>query len=233
VVVAYGRILTEAVLRVPPRGCVNVHASLLPRYRGAAPIQWAILRGESVTGISTMQMDPGVDTGDMLLRRDVPIGPRMTSGDLHDRLATIGAQLLLETITGLKARTIVPVPQDHSAATYAPILKKEDGLIDWSRPAREVDWHVRGMTPWPSAFTFMEGRRCVILEGTPLQESLDAPPGTLVDQNPGGWLLATGEGSYRIERIKPENCKPMDAAAYQCGHPVPRGARFTSSPGVS
>jgi methionyl-tRNA formyltransferase len=227
VVVAYGRILTEAVLRVPPQGCINVHASLLPYYRGAGPIQWSILRGETVTGVTTMRMDVGMDTGDMLLRREVPID-RMNAGQLHDVLSVTGAALLRETLEGLKAGSITPIPQDHARATYAPLIKKEDGQIAWERPAVEIDWHVRGMTPWPGAFTFLAGKRIVVLEGTPLSAPSDAAPGTVVDRSAAGLLVSTGAGLYRIERLKPENSRAMDVEAFLNGHDVARGARFTA-----
>ncbi len=232
VVVAYGRILTERVLACPRHGCVNVHASLLPRYRGASPIQWALLRGETVTGVTTMLMDPGLDTGDILLQRTVEIPPGMNAGELHDRLAPVGAELLLETVVGLKRGTITPKPQDHDQATLAPLLKKEDGAIDWTRPAREIDWHVRGMTPWPGAFTFLEGSRIVVLRGASVPGEVQAPPGTVLGADNNGLSVATGEGCYQIHRLKPENARAMDVRAYLCGHPVQPGARFSSTRGA-
>lgn len=223
VVVAYGRILTEAVLKIPAHGCVNVHASLLPRYRGAAPIQWSVLRGESVTGVTTMQMDVGLDTGDMLLKREVPIPPTMTAGELHDVLAPVGAQLLLETIEGLKAGRLTPEPQAHEAHTLAPILKKEDGRIDWTRSALALSWHVRGMSPWPGAYTFVNGRRLQVLAGEPVAEQLSEAPGTVLKANAQGLLVATADGAYRILQVKPENSKAMPAGAWLHGHPVAVG----------
>ena len=226
VVVAYGRILTEAVLKLAPHGCINVHASLLPKYRGAAPIQWSVLRGESVTGVTTMQMDVGLDTGDMLLTRQIPIMPEMTAGDLHDALAPVGAALLQETIEGLKAGNIQPEPQDHAEHTLAPILKKEDGRIDWRRPALGLSWHVRGMSPWPGAYTFLNGRRLQVLEGEPLAMQVSAPPGTVLKSDVLGLLVATGDGAYRIRQVKPENARAMAAGAWLNGHPVPVGTRL-------
>ncbi|MFM7202377.1 MAG: methionyl-tRNA formyltransferase [Myxococcota bacterium] len=227
VVVAYGRILTEAVLNVPLHGCINVHASLLPKYRGAAPIQWSVLRGEHETGVTTMKMDVGLDTGDMLLKRTLELGPELTAGALHDLLAPVGAALLLETVAQLKQGLLHPTPQDHAAATLAPMLKKEDGLIDWRRPARELDWHVRGMTPWPSAYTFLEkGARLTVLKGRPLSDTSALEPGQVVSAQADGLVVATGEGLYRIEMLKPENGKAMLAGAWLNGHPVPVGARL-------
>lgn len=235
VVVAYGRILTQAVLEIPPHGCINVHASLLPKYRGAGPIQWSILRGETVTGVTTMQMDVGLDTGDMLLTRTLPI-ERMSAGQLHDALAPAGAQLLMETLAGLKAGTISPIPQDGSQATLAPMLKKEDGLIDWTRPAQALDYHVRGMFPWPGAYTFVQGKRLGVLEGVvldPLSPENGAlaggsfAAGTVLQANAKGIVVATGDGLYRIDVIKPDNAKVMPAGAWLNGHPLAVGLTFT------
>lgn len=238
VVVAYGRILTQAVLDIPPHGCINVHASLLPKYRGAGPIQWSILRGETVTGITTMQMDAGLDTGDMLLTRTLPIG-RMSAGQLHDALAPVGAQLLIETLAGLKAGTITPIPQDDSQATLAPMLKKEDGLIDWTRSAQALDCHVRGMFPWPGAYTFVQGKRLGVLEGGVLEPGSpetgtlardSVAPGTVLRADAKGIVVGTGDGFYRIDLIKPENAKVMPAGAWLNGHPLSVGVAFSGPP---
>ncbi len=233
VVVAYGRILTEAVLECPRHGCVNVHASLLPKYRGASPIQWALLRGETVTGVTTMLMDAGLDTGDILLARELPIPPGANAGELHDLLAPIGAELLVETVARMKRGTVRPRPQDSRLATRAPLLKKEDGLIDWNRPAREIDWHVRGMTPWPGAFTFLDGTRIVVLDGAALPQPADAPPGTLLKAEASGLMVSTGEGCYQVRELKPENSRAMAPQAFLCGHRPAVGARFSSDRGVS
>ncbi len=232
VVVAYGRILTERVLACPRHGCVNVHASLLPRYRGASPIQWALLRGETVTGVTTMLMDPGLDTGDILLQRAYPIPPDATAGDLHEALAPLGAQLLMETVARMKRGEVTPRPQDHELATLAPLLKKEDGRIDWGRRAMEIDWHVRGMTPWPGAFSFLGRKRVVLLKGVPLPQRADAPPGTVVGVGDQGIDVATGEGCYRILALKPENARAMTADAFLCGYHPKVGDRFSSDRGT-
>src|SRR4029077_3936170 len=152
-VAAFGRILTPTILSLPPRGCINVHGSLLPKYRGAGPIQWAIINGETETGITTMLMDEGMDTGAMLLQEAIPITPDDTTGSLSERLAELGGRLLVETIARLKAGTLVPRPQDASRATMAPLLKKEDGVIDWALPATALANRVRGLSPWPGAYT--------------------------------------------------------------------------------
>ena len=165
VVVAYGQILPESLLKMPKYGAVNVHASLLPKYRGAAPIAWAILQGEKVTGVTTMVMDEGMDTGDILLQAEVPIGAEDTCQALQDRLAALGAGLLIETLEKMKEGNIRPVPQDHSKATYAPPLKKEDGHIDWKKDAEEIDRRVRAFNPWPGAFTRWGDRLVRIYKG--------------------------------------------------------------------
>jgi methionyl-tRNA formyltransferase len=158
VVVGYGQIIPQDVIDLAPLGIINVHASLLPKYRGAAPIQWAIARGETVTGVTTMRIDAGLDTGDILLQRETPIGPEETAIELSERLAVMGAELLLETLRGLEAGTIVPRPQDHTQASYAPLLTKQDGRIDWTRPAEEIYNRIRGFVPWPGAWTMFRGK---------------------------------------------------------------------------
>ncbi|MFN7146708.1 MAG: methionyl-tRNA formyltransferase, partial [Myxococcota bacterium] len=164
VVVAYGRILTPRLLQAPKRGCINVHASLLPRWRGAAPIQWSILAGDPVTGVTTMQMAEGLDTGDILLMEETPIGAEETAGELFTRLSELGAKLLIRTL----AESPMPIPQDDAKATYAPMLTKEHGRMDWSRPARELDWQIRGLSPWPGTYTTFRGETLKVLKGRPL-----------------------------------------------------------------
>jgi methionyl-tRNA formyltransferase len=158
VVVGYGQIIPQSIIDIPRLGIINVHASLLPKYRGAAPVQWAIARGERVTGVTTMRIDAGLDTGDMLLKWETEIGPEETAPELSARLAVAGADLLVETLAGLEAGTIRPIPQNDAEATYAPILKKEDGVIDWLRPAPEILNRVRGFTPWPGTYTSFRGQ---------------------------------------------------------------------------
>ncbi len=194
VVVAYGQILRRALLDIPPLGTVNVHASLLPAYRGAAPINRAIIDGRSVTGVTTMLLDEGMDTGDMLLSREVTIGPEETAGDLAVRLARAGAQLLVETISRLKDGSIVPIPQDPARATPAPMLRKEDGLIDWSKTPALIKDHIRGMTPWPGAFSLLDGRVIKIFGVREDSVAHDAPPGTIVRVAEDGIYVATGGG---------------------------------------
>lgn len=213
VVAAYGRILPKAVLDLPRRGCVNVHASLLPRYRGAAPIQWAILRGETETGVTIMQMNERMDEGDILLQEATAIGPEETYGELQDRLACLGATALMRTLDAMARGTLVPQPQEHARATLAPMLEKEHGRIDWSQPAVEIARRVRGFAPWPSAFTFLDGKRLKIHRARPAARKTDAPPGTVVDV--GSTIdVATGDGVLKIEVLQLEGRKPLGAAEF-------------------
>lgn len=230
VVVAYGRILVPAALAAFRHGCVNVHASLLPRHRGASPIQFSILCGDAQVGVATQLMDEGLDTGALLLTESLPTPPRITSGQLHDLLSHVGASVLMRSVEGLKAGTLVPQPQNHALATYTRLIQKEDGRINWSRPALELDWHVRGMSPWPGAFTFVSGRRVVVLEGTPLSQPASRPPGTVEQLTPEGLLVATSSGCYRIEQVKPENSKAMTTSAFLNGFPIKVGTLLTSQP---
>ena len=207
VVVAFGQILPKAVLEVPARGSINVHASLLPRYRGAAPIAWAIIRGERETGITTFQMDPGMDTGDMLLREATAIGPEETAGDLAARLAPLGASVLLRTLARLDA--LAPEPQDHARATLAPRLKKEDGRLQLAEPARALAARVRGCNPWPGAALATPGGRLVVWRAAAVPHPAVALPGTLVTTGPGATAVATGEGLLLPVEVQPENRKAM------------------------
>jgi methionyl-tRNA formyltransferase len=217
VVVGYGQILPQSLIDIPPLGIVNVHASLLPKYRGAAPIQWAIARGETVTGVTTMLIDAGLDTGDILLARQTPIGPEETAEELSARLAVLGADLLVETLEGLRAGTIVPRPQDHSQATLAPLLKKEDGRIDWRLPAREIFNRARAFVPWPGAYTEFRGGRLHIWRCRPAEPSLAGPPG-LLKQVGRRLLVACGDGaSLELLEIQQEGRKRMSAEAFLNG----------------
>ena len=196
VVVAYGRILTPRLLAAPRRGCINVHASLLPKYRGAAPIQWAIVRGERETGVATQQMDVGLDTGDVLLDVRTPIGPDETAAELSARLAPMGAALLVETLARLDE--IVPCPQDHAAATLAPLLTKDDGRLDWSRPAAALHDQARGLNPWPGAWTLLRGEvlkvhRTAVVAG----DVAGSAPGAVLATG-GGLRVAAGDGILEI-----------------------------------
>ncbi len=230
VVAAYGQILPKALLEIPPLGCINVHGSLLPKYRGAAPVNWAIIRGEEETGITTMYMDEGMDTGDMLLKRTVPIGAGDTAGSLHDKLSVIGAELLIETLRELEAGTLKRIPQNDAEATYAPMLRKEDGRIDWQESAVNIDRKVRGFFPWPGAYTYFQGNMVKLLrvavEDNP-EASGDASAGTVVDlEKNAGPLIATGKGGLRIVEIQPQNKKPMRCSDFCRGYHVTVGDRL-------
>ena len=230
VVVAFGQILPKALLAIPRNGCVNVHASLLPAYRGAAPIPWAIMRGERQTGVTTMLMDEGMDTGPILLERTIEIGPGETSGGLSERLSRLGAELLLETLDRLSSGTLHPVPQDREAGTYAPLLKKEDGLIDWSRQAVEIERQVLAMDPWPGAFTFYRGERWRLWSVVP-SDSVESPgkPGEIVQVTERGLEVATGKGYINIKTLQPENRRRMAVREFLAGHRVQEGSLLTPS----
>ncbi len=217
VVVAYGKILPQAVLDMPRLGCVNVHGSLLPKYRGAAPIQWAVLKGEKMTGVTTMFMNAGMDTGDILLCRETPIGPEETAGELFDRLKDMGAELLIETLEGLKKGELTPQPQNEAEATLAPMLKKEMSQIDWSCPAGEVhDW-IRGLTPWPGAVCHVNGRRLKLLSSQVTEG--EGEPGTACCIE-GELVIFCGQGALRVTGLQSPEGKRMTGKNYLLGHPL-------------
>ena len=218
IVVGYGRIIPPWMLHLPPLGNINVHGSLLPKYRGAAPIQWAIASGETVTGITTMRLDEGLDTGDILLQRKMEIGAEDTAVTMAPRLATLGAELLVETLEGLQQGRIAPVPQDHSRATLAPILKREDGLVDFSRTAAEIYNRLRGFQPWPGAYTLFRGRNLKIVAARPLPESLEIPGGQL---RVAGDKLLVGCGTgtvLELIQLQPEGKKAITAREFISGY---------------
>ncbi|HEV8254130.1 MAG TPA: methionyl-tRNA formyltransferase [Vicinamibacteria bacterium] len=226
VVVAYGQILPRAVIDIAPRGTVNVHGSLLPRYRGAAPVQWAIVNGESETGVTTMLIDEGLDTGPTLLARATSIAEDETADVLESRLARIGGELLAETLEGLRSGTIVPQPQDPARATLAPLIKKEDGLIDWGRAASVLARRVRGFHPWPGAHTSVRGRGLKILRARG-EMGPEGPPGTLLAIERDGLVVAAGEGTaLRLLDVQPESRNPMPAAAFAAGARLAPGERL-------
>ncbi len=225
IVVAFGIIIKTDLLELPRLGCVNIHASLLPRHRGVSPIQAAILAGDDVSGCTSMRMDEGIDTGDILLMEKTDLLPGDTAGDLSDRLSGLGARLLIRTINGLMDGSVIPRPQDDSGSTYTHKIKKEDGAIDWSRTATDVDRQIRAMTPWPSAYTHVRGSRLIVTEGHVAETSVDGTstiPGTVVTASP--LTVACGEGAFEIVRVKPEGRRAMDAGAYLSGHPLEPGA---------
>jgi methionyl-tRNA formyltransferase len=227
VIVAYGQILPTSVIEIPPRRTVNVHGSLLPRYRGAAPVQWAIVNGEAETGVTTMLIDAGLDTGPTLLARSTSIGDDENAEALEQRLAVLGAGLLLDTLTGLEDGTVTPTPQDHERATHAPIIRKEDGIIDWTRPADAIARRVRGFHAWPGATTTSGGRGLRVLRARPLGGSAGETPGTLVLADREGLHVACGEGSrLLLIEVQPESRHAMLATAFAAGARLSPGARF-------
>ena len=219
VVVAYGLLLPKAVLDAPRLGCINIHASLLPRWRGAAPIQRAIQAGDSETGVTIMQMDVGLDTGDMLYTVTTPIAADDTAASLHDRLAQLGAAAAAETITLIEQGKVKPEKQDDSQANYAHKLDKAEAEIDWGMPASEIDRLVRAFNPWPVTQTTFEGNKLRIWQAVPVNESSQAQPGTIIEASKHGIDVATGEGVLRLLQLQKAGSKAMDAAAFLNGHP--------------
>ena len=223
IVIAYGHLLSEKILQLPKFGAINVHASLLPKYRGPAPIQWALINGDTQTGITTMFMDAGMDTGDVLLSRAEPILPADTAATLHDRLAMIGAGLLVQTLKDLAAGNLKPTRQDHGNATYAPLLKKQDGRIAWQKTAEELESFIRGMTPWPGAFTFHNQSRLKILKAALSSERISAPAGTILEAFPDELTVATGKGALSILEIQGPSGKRLASADFLRGYQLPPG----------
>ena len=222
IVAAYGLIVPQAVLDMPRRGCINIHASLLPRWRGAAPIQRAILAGDEETGVCIMQMDAGLDTGPVLLRKATPIAPDDTAQKLHDRLAALGAALIVDAL----ARDLEPTPQDSAHATYAAKLDKKEGVIDWAEPAAAIDRKVRAFNPVPGAVTTHAGAPLKIWSAEP-GAATDRPPGTVVSADRDGVVVACGGGgSLRVTTLQRAGGKRLPAAAFLAGTPVERGQRF-------
>ncbi len=226
VVVAFGQILSQRILDIPPLGCVNVHASLLPRYRGAAPIHWSIINGEKETGVTTMLMDAGLDTGDMLLKDKVAITEEMTTEELHDQLMAMGGKLLAETIDGLANGTITPEKQDDSISNYAGMLNKETGHIDWSKSAVEIHNLIRGLNSWPVAWSMKDGKNYKFWRTKVENGNSDKAPGTVVELRKNSFCLATGEGLLEVLEIQPPSKKRMSAGDLLRGHGVAVGDIF-------
>lgn len=227
VVVAFGQILSKQILDIPPLGCINVHASLLPLYRGAAPIHWSIINGETLTGVTTMFMDVGLDTGDMLLKGEVPISAETTTGQLHDQLMLVGANILMETVKLLENGTANRIKQDNNSSTYAPLLTKTTERIDWSLTANEIHNLVRGLDPWPGSYCDFKGKvfkvwKTKVYNGT----NLKTLPGTVVEITKQGFLVATGSGLLEILEIQPAGKRRMSAKDYVCGHGLNINDRF-------
>ncbi|MCI5196028.1 MAG: methionyl-tRNA formyltransferase [Candidatus Electrothrix sp. AW5] len=227
VVTAYGRILQSRLLHLPRFGTINVHGSLLPKYRGAAPIQWAIINGETETGVTVMQMDEGVDTGDILLPLKIPITAEDTSGTLFDKLADLGGQALFEAISRIKRGDLPPTPQDDALSCPAPMLNKEMGQLDWSKSAQELHCLIRGLDPWPSAYGFIDKRRFRFFKPHVIPGKVQEKPGTLCRADKKGVLIATGKDYLLIREIQPEGKKRMCVQACICGMKLPIGEQFS------
>lgn len=228
VVVAFGHILSQDILNIPRLGAINIHASLLPKYRGAAPIQWAVINGEKETGVTTMFMDRGMDTGHMLLKEKLEISTDDTAGTLHDRLAKAGADILSKTLKEFEQETIKPIPQDNSKATYARPLKKKDGLIDWNKPAETLECFIRGMTPWPGAFTFFNKKRLRIFKARPLDVKSTEAPGTILQSFPDELRVGAGDQSVlSILEIQGPSGKRLEIKDFLRGCQVPAGTILT------
>lgn len=224
VTAAFGQLLSQEILDIPPLGTINVHSSLLPKHRGSAPINWSVIKGDPVTGVTTMFTDRGMDTGDILLMRETPIGPRENAGELSDRLAVMGAELLIETIRALEAGTLVRTPQDHDAATYEPKMDKELGRIDWSKTAQEIDWLVRGTTPWPGAFTTLGDQTIKVFELTVLDGAASGAPGEIMAADAKqGLVVSCGDHDVILSQIQMPGAKRMNAKDYLRGHTMETG----------
>lgn len=221
IVVAYGKILPEYILNFPKYGCINIHGSLLPKYRGAAPIQRAVIDGEAVSGVTSMYMEKGLDTGDMLIKKELPIGRETTAGEYHDALASLGGEVLLETLDALSEGTLSPEKQDDSLSTYASQLSKAEGEIDWNNTNEQIYNKVRGLNPWPKAFSFIGGKRFVVDFVYKSEQS--GQPGEVLSADENGILAACGEGSVLIKEIKVEGKKKMSVEDYLRGHKIEKG----------
>ena len=222
VVVAYGRILPKTILDLAPYGCLNVHYSLLPKYRGAAPAAWTIVNGESTAGVTTMKLVEKMDAGPIYLQEAAPVAPDETTGSLQDKLAPIGARLLLETLNRLKMGSLIPQEQDESAVTFAPIIKKEDGLIDWSQPAITIERRVRGFDPWPGAYSYIGGKLLKIHKARVVAADAKLNPGEVMRADEDGFWVATSSGVLELEEVQLENKKRLSGVAFL------RGARIKS-----
>lgn len=228
VVIAFGQILPKEILEMTPRGCVNVHASLLPKYRGAAPIQWAVINGEKVSGVTTMQMDEGLDTGDMLLKTEVMLDEKETGESLHDKLAAAGAALCVKTLRALEERSITPQKQGESPTEYARMLDKSLGSIDWNNSAVSIERLIRGLNSWPGAYTEWNGKVMKIWGADvyaedAISDSKERRPGTIAKIEKDGFYVQTGEGLLKVTELQIPGKKKMDAAAFLRGYPIQEG----------
>ncbi|MGE5304588.1 MAG: methionyl-tRNA formyltransferase [Alphaproteobacteria bacterium] len=226
VVVAYGRILPLSVLQLAPYGCLNVHYSLLPKYRGAAPAAWTIINGEQSGGVTTMQLAEKMDAGPIYLQEEVALTEDETTGSLQTKLTPIGARLLLETIRRMKEGTIVPRAQDEAQVSFAPIIKKADGLIDWTRRATEIERRVRGFYPWPGSYTYLHGKLLKVHRAKIISSELRSSPGDVIKADHGGFWVATGSGAFGLEEVQLENKKRMSGVEFIRGARIKTGDRL-------
>lgn len=223
VVIAFGQILPDRVLELPKYGCINIHASLLPKYRGAAPIQWAILNGEKETGVTTMMMDSGLDTGDMILRKVIPIEEKETGGSLFDKLAYAGGDLIIETLKQAEAGTLKRIPQNNDESNYVSIIKKEYGHMDFTKSALELERLIRGLNPWPSAFTSLHGKTLKVWDADVVETVSEEKPGTILSVDKDSFTVMTGEGALKILELQLEGKKRMMTEAFLRGYKLEIG----------
>ncbi|MDH3359992.1 MAG: methionyl-tRNA formyltransferase [Desulfobulbaceae bacterium] len=226
VVVAFGRLLPGALIDLPEHGTINIHASLLPKYRGAAPIQWSIINNEAETGVTIMQMDEGLDTGDILLPGAIPIEADDTAESLSDKLSTLGGNLIIEAIEKLKNNNLPATRQNETEATLAPLLCKQEGIIDWQKSATAISGLIRGLDPWPSASTIFEGEPIKLFKPSVLPGEETDPPGTILRADKNGLLIATGQDFLLVKEVQLACCKRMPVMAFLSGHPVKPGQRL-------
>lgn len=225
VVIAFGQILPQEILDIPKYGCINVHASLLPKYRGAAPIQWAIIAGDKETGVTTMQMDAGMDTGDILLTEKVAIDPKETGGSLFDKLSKVGAELCVETLQAIEDHTVTPVRQDPEKATYTKMIQKQNGEIDFLKSASEIECLIRAMNPWPSAYTHLGTKMLKIWDADVVEEDSDGIYGEIIRVEKDAFYIKTGKGVLKINEVQLEGKKRMDTASFLRGFHLKEGDR--------
>lgn len=223
VVIAFGQILPKSVLNIPKYGCINVHASLLPKYRGAGPIQWSIINGESITGITTMHMDVGLDTGDMIFKEEVVIEDNDTGGLLHDKLSVVGAKLLIKTLEEVQNNTAPREKQNDHQSTYAPMLEKSMGNIDWEKEASIIELLIRGLNPWPSAYTYLGNKILKIWSATVIEDKYNGNPGEIVDITKEGFIVKCGKHNLLINEIQLQGKKRMSSDAFLRGHSLTKG----------
>ncbi len=226
IVVAYGRILPLNILNLPKHGVINVHGSLLPEYRGAAPVQWAIIRGESKTGVTVMEVDKGLDTGDMLLRAETAISPDDTAGSLAEKLADLGGKTLAQALNLMRQGILLPQKQDDSQATYAPPLEKKMGIIDWTKSAREIDCLIRGLDPWPMAWTTCNDKWLRLMRPVVINKTAGDKPGLVCRVDKNGLLISCGRDSLLVREVQLQGSKRMDVASFICGHSLEPGYEF-------